>query len=175
MFAGEVRASSELRRILALPRRDINDPAYYEPLVEQMTELLKQPDASPSARLKPVQAVALYEIAAYGGGFCPIETGYGKTLVSLLTFFVLDAQRPLLVLPASLIDKTEREARKYRKDWLVPNNIVMVSYEVLGRVNQAAYLEKHDPDVVVCDEVHRLKNKKAAVTRRFNRFLKPHA
>lgn len=168
MFNGEVRTSSELRRILELPRRTWSAEAT-EALVEKMTALLKRPEGT--QRLKPIQAIALYETALCGGLFGPIPVGHGKTLISLLAFWVLEAKQPLLLLPAALIKKTEREMKKYAEHWFFPNNIVIHSYEILGRV-QGARILSQGWDVVVADECHKLRNKRAAVTRRMSRFMK---
>lgn len=158
-----------------------------ESIAEELTELLKLPDTCGGyelpggicsvckcpLHLRGVQAAALHDIGTYGGLFGPIPVGHGKTLISLLAPYVLDAQRPLLVLPASLIEKTKRErVEKYDKHWRIPKNIQMVSYEILGRVQKATFLEEQDPDLFVFDEVHKAKNKKAAVTRRLIRRMR---
>jgi hypothetical protein len=69
-----------------------------------------------------------------------------------------------------LVDKTNRERIELSKDWRIPLNIRLVSIESLGRVNAANLLEAYRPDVIIVDEAHKLKNKKAAVTRRYNRY-----
>src|SRR5262245_65169047 len=98
-----VRATAEVARILALPRRD---PSASE-VTDELTGLLRT--SRGTMRLRPVQALALHDLGVYGGAFCPIGVGEGKTLITLLAPYVLEAQRPLLLLPAALIEKTERE------------------------------------------------------------------
>ncbi len=163
-----VRKTPELTRILALPRRRVDDPQW-EHLADELTELLKTPHGT--MRLRPAQALALYEIATLRGGICPVEVGGGKTLISLLAANVLEAKRPLLLLPANLIEKTNRDRAELARDWQIPTNIRLFSYEMLGRVQSAGELDHYLPDVVIADELHKLKNPDAAVTRRVARDL----
>lgn len=146
-----------------------------ESIAEEMTSLLKTPNGT--QKLRAVQAAALYELGTHGGLFGPIPVGHGKTLISLLAAYVLDAQRPLLVMPAALIKRTNKkggEKEKYAEHWRIPSNLQSISYEILGRVQKASYLHEYVPDLLIFDEVHRLKNKRAAVTRRLMRFMKAH-
>ena len=163
-----VRATSEVARILALPRRDPNAPQ----LTGELTNLLRTPRGR--MQLRPVQALALHDAGVYGGAFCPIGVGEGKTLITLLAPYVLEAQRPLLLLPAGLVEKTERERRQLSAHWLIPSNLRLLSYEMLGRAQSALELEVYKPDAIICDEVHRLKNRRAAVTRRVARWMQAH-
>lgn len=170
LFNRTVRRTSELDRILTLPRRATSAVEFGETIKDRLTELLKTPNGKQS--LRAVQAAALYDIGTLGGLFGPIPVGFGKTLISLLAPYVLDAQRPLLVLPAALIKKTNAERAKYAEHWRVPNNIQLISYEMLGRVQAATFLEEMNPDLIIFDEVHRAKNKRAAVTRRLVRYMR---
>lgn len=165
----KVRATSELARILALPRRAKPTEAELVELAARMTELLRRPGGT--QKLRPVQALALHDIGVYGGAFCPIGVGEGKTLITLLAPWVLQAQRPLLLLPANLIRKTENDRVEYAKHWLVPNHIRLMSYEILGRVQYADELDDYDPDLIMGDEIHRVKNRHAAVSRRVERRM----
>lgn len=121
--------------------------------------------------LRPVQAVALYEAALMNGLFAPLRVGSGKTIVSLLVAVTMNAKRPVLIVPAKLVDKTQRAARALSIHWQIPNFIRIVSYELLGRVQSAELLTRYQPDLVILDECHRAKNLKAAVTRRIVRYL----
>ena len=49
-----------------------------------------------------------------------------------------------------------------------------MSYESLGRVRMAQELENYHPDLIIADEAHRLKNPRAACTRRVARYMKDH-
>ena len=74
-------------------------------------------------------------------------------------------------MPASLIEKTQRDRLAYGRHWRVPNTLRVFSYDLLGRVQAADALEEYQPDLIICDEVHRLKNRRAAVTRRVARYM----
>lgn len=167
MLAG-VRASPEFIRIKELPRRAWSEDAATE-LASALTQLLKTPYGTMS--LRPLQAVALTELALYGGLLGPICVGYGKTLITLLAPYVMNSTRPVLLLPAKLIEKTRNDQKMYLEHWKVSPYIHMKSYESLGRVSHATWLEKLQPDLLICDEGHFLKNTRAAVTRRVKRFV----
>jgi hypothetical protein len=53
----------------------------------------------------------------------------------------------------------------------LPDFVRVMSYEWLGRAQAAAALEAYEPDIVIADECHKLKNRKAAVTRRVWRWF----
>src|SRR5262249_5979601 len=136
----------------------------------ELTLVLRRPGGT--MWLRRVQGQALLE-AATVGLFAPIPVGEGKTLVSLLIPYVTDSKRPLLLLPAKLIDKTRRAIHELSRHWLIPD-IRIMSYEILGRPQSENALEGYRPDCIPCDEAHRLKNKRAAVTRRVMRYLERH-
>lgn len=171
-FAKEaVKATPELRRILSIPRRSWT-PEDADDLAKKLTAVLRTPNGEMS--LRPHQAIALAEIGTQRGGFFPIRVGGGKTLISLLAPYILGAVRPILILPASLVEKTAIEMGRLMKHWLIPRNIRIVSYEILGRVQSQNLLAAHRPDLFVLDEAHRVKNPRAGVTRRFKRYMAEH-
>lgn len=163
------KKTAELTRILRLPRRQ---PIPSEGMIEEMTHLLKKPGGT--MRLKPLQALAFYEMAAHGGAFLPLDVGEGKTLISLLAPYVLNAHDPILFLPAHLIEKTNREREELSKHWLIPNNLRIESYQMMGLVKSAGHLELYHPDLLIFDESQKVKNRSAAVTRRFERYMDAH-
>ena len=156
---GAVESSEELTRIRALPRHAALPP---------LPALAKTPDVA----LRPIQILALQEIIAQRGALLPIRVGGGKTLISILAPGVLNAKRPVLLLPAALRDKTERERRRLSVDWHVSLSMRIVSYEELGRVGAAGMLDYIQPDLIVADECLRLKRPRAAVTRRVMRYMR---
>lgn len=165
----KVTRSPDFDRIRHLPERAPFDAAA---LAKEMTDALKTPGGTMS--LRPVQAQALYEIMTTGGLCAPMGVGTGKTLVFLLAPVVLGLKRALGILPASLVEKTERERAELSQHWRIDRSMQLFSYEMLGRVNASTLLETKMPDGIVTDESHRLKNPKAACTRRVSRWMREH-
>lgn len=163
-----IQMSDEFERIDSLPRRVWSDDDAAI-LATIMTDALRLPGGKEA--LRPVQAVALYEIGEHGGLIAPIRVGGGKTHISILAPLLLNSYRPLLILPAKLIPKTERALRDMALHWQLPRRLLIKSYEWLGRTQAARYLESTRPDVIILDEAHRVRNPKAAVTRRFRRYV----
>ena len=166
-----VQHTRELQRVMAIPRRSWSDEEAGQ-FARELTDALRKPGGKMG--LRPIQAVALYEAATFGGLFGPIRVGGGKTLISLLLPFVMGSRRPLLLTRASLIEKTKREVRELAHHWPIPNFVRIESYEKLGRVSHSTLLDVFRPDLIVADECHRVKNRKAAVTRRVSRYMHEH-
>jgi hypothetical protein len=167
-----VKHSPELDRIMMIPRRVVLAPDEEEERIDLLTGHLRTPGGT--MRLRPVQAQALFEAHDYQGLFGPIRVSGGKTLISLLAPIVLEARAPMLIVPAALIEKTRNEARKLALHWKLPTFLHIVSYQALGRVSGAGTLENLNPDLIICDEAHKLKNKRAAVTKRVARYMHEH-
>jgi hypothetical protein len=165
----EVPRTREITRIAALPRRVWSDEAAAD-LAAMLTRELKTPRGSQA--LRPVQAVALYEAMEVGGLFGPIRVGGGKTLLSWLLPLVLEAKRPVLLLPAALIEKTWHDRQLLAEHWRLPTNLQLISYESLGLVKSAQMLDYIRPDLIEADELHYLKNKRAGRTRRVMRYMR---
>jgi hypothetical protein len=166
-----VLRTPEIARIAALPRRVWSDDAAAT-LARMLTRELKT--ANGTMVLRPVQAVALYEAMEAEGLFGPMRVGSGKTLVTLLIPLVLEAKRPVLLLPAALIEKTWHDREALVAHWRLPSNIQIISYELLGLVQSAQRLEYIQPDLIVADESHFLKNHRAGRTRRVARYMRGH-
>jgi len=174
---GYVEHTAEFRRVYNLPRRAQGMPEW---AVREMTEWLKQPEGTWT--LLESQAQAFRELYDLRGVFLAMGVGHGKTLVSLLASEVVGCERPTLVVPACLRDKTIREAQEvYQEQFKIPSiglhndrraKLQVISYEQLGRAPFADWLERRDPDMLIFDEVHKIKNRSAAVTRRVLRFMR---
>lgn len=163
--------TKELERIVDLPRRCWEEEDV-EMLQEEISDWLKTPTGQ--QQLRPVQAFALAELHDLNGLLGIILVGGGKTLITFLAPLVLEALRPVLIVPASLREKTEREFAVLAKHWVRHSDLEIVNYEKLSRVSGADYLEERQPDLLIADECHKLKNKDAAVTRRVVRYLDDH-
>jgi len=168
-YRTRVSRSGELRRIEALPRRDWQAAADLDELTRRLTERLRTPQGTMT--LWPVQAAALRELYDYRGLFGPIAVGHGKALISLLAGELLGADRPLLIVPAALRDQTlDIVIPEMRQHWRIPDALEIRGYEELCRADRADEIESIAPDLIILDEAHRVKNLKAAVTRRISRY-----
>lgn len=164
-----VQASAELERIRQLPRYRWQDDPELELLTDQLTAWLKTPNGT--MRLKTTQAAILQAAHDWHGAMGPIRVGGGKTLASYLMPVVMDAKRPLLLVPAKLRDKTLREFSRLSVHWRGHARMAIMSYELLGRDRGIAELEALQPDLIIADEAHKLRNPKPAVTKRVRRYL----
>ena len=178
-----VQDSAELQRILRIPRRvwSADDSAAWAARWTDALGRAPRDDCPTSCvcggagqmSLRPIQGIALSEIAQYGGGLFPIRVGGGKTLISFLAPRVLPQVRaPLLLLPAHLVKKTQREMALYRKHWNLPPFIRVESYQLLSRVGGATLLRDYQPDLIICDEAHALKDPSGTRAKRINRYLR---
>lgn len=155
----------EFRRVLAIPRRG-KAPSELAALI---TAWLRTPEGT--MILRDVQALALSEAHDHRGAFFPMGVGAGKTLVSLLVAVVLGARAPILLVPAARVKRTTYLAREYAKHFRIPVFLRVLSYQILGRESGAQLLERYRPDLIIPDECHKLKNRKAAVTKRVHRYF----
>jgi hypothetical protein len=158
-------------RIQKLPRRnwEIGDKTSTS---RALTSFLKTPQGQ--LQLRDVQAVALKECYENRGLFGPIPVGFGKSLISFLSPVLCDVKRPLLLIPAKLKAKTERDLAEYSKHFKMPEGLKIMSYELLSRERGQKELLEFKPDMIISDECHRLKNIKAACTKRVGRWIKEH-
>lgn len=178
-----VQRSSELARILALPRRTEDD---FVDLVEPLSSFLRKPHicrppdprdpndrgcAGGFTQLNLLQAQALVEFHDTGGLFLQGPLGCGKTGVSVLAPTLLQAKRGLLIIPGGGMEKTIAEIAVLKEHWnIVPFRIA--SYQKLAREEQEFFFfEPPGPyDCVMLDEAHYCKNERTAVTRRIERL-----
>lgn len=169
--AGEIEHGPTIERIRALERRG---PAAH--LIQQVSEALRQRSHDSEGNenlLKEGQVNFLRELATMGGAFAPMPVGSGKTLATFLAPVVTQAQRPVLLLPASLKHKTRREYAEYFQNWKVRLPEI-VSYEEMGREDRTEKLNDMRPDLLILDEAHRVKNPDASSTRKILRYIDTH-
>lgn len=147
---GEVQYTEELERVLNLPMRDWEKRMEDTKLHLRMTTAYRQPRGQQI--LKPIQAAAIADLHDHRGLLAPIGVGQGKTLITFLAPLVLAVARPILLVPASLKEKTYREFSKYRVHWIGHPSIFVESYEMLSQVNGLDILNNYRPDMIICDE-----------------------
>lgn len=193
-----VGESRDLRRVLALPRRQRPDDAQLALWAEYIKQELGTGITSCvceskykrrcCADLLPIQAWALYEAAQVGGILGPIGVGHGKTLLDLLVSMVLpDVKTAVLLLPPNLkAQLLEIDWHFYGQHWKLPNlaggrwlvpgrpTLHVVAFSELSGSRATDLLHRLRPDVVVVDEAHSVRNRTAARTKRFLRYFNDH-
>lgn len=164
--------SKDVDRVVHLPRRIWHKDPTLEEFTDELTESLKTPLGE--MRLWTTQAYVLHDLYLFGGCLAPVRVAGGKTLISALAAEMLDASRPMLVVPSAHISsgKTSRELHEYRKHFRFPlDKIVLESYQHLGRISGARALDAYSPDLLILDECHYVKNRSAAVTKRVRKYI----
>lgn len=162
--------TAELRRIAFLPRRRWQDDPGLEQLTADMTAWLKTPAGTMT--LHQLQAKALEEIHDFGGLFASIPVGDGKTLITFLAAVVLGVTAAVVLIPAKLRGKTRREFNVLAQHWIRHPKLGVLSYETLSRDGGMAKLLRLQPQLILADEGHRLKNTDAGCTRKIRQYLR---
>jgi len=162
--------SADVDRVRQLPRR-----AYSERDGQAWAAVLTPYYARPGAdvALRPVQGFALAEAAELGGGFFALPVGQGKTLLTYLLPKALEATRALIVVPASLRNKTRADFCALERHWTPPRS----SYQIISRdevSRDPKLLETFAPDAIIIDEADDLSNPSAGATLRFDRYVVAH-
>jgi hypothetical protein len=162
------RPHPDTARLRGLDRRP---PLNLDEIVSYWNARVVRPGSSWS--LRPLQALALEEASLVRGGLFPLGVGSGKSLLSLLLPGALgiEASDALLLLPAELAREHARERDRYAEHFIF-DPIPTLSYEMLSRPERVAELAERAPKLIIADEAHALRNKKAARTSRFLRYLR---
>lgn len=138
----------------------------------RLTSLLRS--CAGTQTLRPIQAAAFSDAEQYGGLFLGARVGAGKTLIASM-LPVLWGQRgyrkPLILTSGSMVGETEAAFATARKDWQVCRFYDLQSYSKLSRAENADYLDRTRPDMIICDEADALRRlKDASVPRRLARY-----
>lgn len=164
-----VQETFELKRILEIPRRPSDLTQY-----EDQTEIYKRPGGT--MQLWPIQTAVLVEAERAGGLLGPIGVGHGKTLASLLVGVAMRATKIVLLVPPQLRTQLiEKDIPYLNEHWKLPlDRLRVVAYSELSHAKSAEILEHIKPDLIVGDEIHNLRHRSAARTKRFLRYMKEH-
>lgn len=154
----------DFKRIIQLPQRNAEELG--EAICEPLSDMYRTPNGKMT--LRPLQALALAEACDLDGAVVLLPVGQGKTLVSFLLPTIMEAKKPLLIVPGKLYHKTQVEFLQLENDWVRPKNLVITTYERIS--TQPELLNNLEPDLIIADESHKLKNKKAACTKRIWKY-----
>lgn len=165
-------ADTERDRILALP---VKPSGFRAP---DLTAAFKSDRGTMS--LREVQSEILYWAWKLRQDYPDVPLGMlisagvgaGKTLATYLLPLAAGLERPVLLVPAKLRDKTHLDFAHLRPHWKRPPQHVILAYEELSSPRAARLLDELKPDGVICDEVHALKNVSSARTKRALRYYR---
>ena len=177
---GRITVEDEAVRIRDLPRTDYTVDGVVEAAMQWATERWGRPGAP--MQFREIQALALYVVhlmAAFPcpvpvGAFLPIGTGHGKELISRLAADAAGARRPLLLIPPDMRRPFHEHTPEYSRSFRLPQNLRVMAYSQLSQARASDILEELQPDVLVADEAHLLRNDSAARTKRVERYIKKH-
>lgn len=187
-------ASEDLDRVLALPRRPRPSDTEQAALAEKWTRLLRRDNAMCECRrngrpcitdFRPIQGWALEDAAIVGGEVGFIRIGAGKTALDIfLAMVVPEVRRAMLLIPASLRPQFFLDYAAWSQHFKTPNLVggggpfypdrpvlQVLSYSELSSAKQRAALTANAPDIFILDEFQNLKNRAAARTGRWLRYL----
>jgi len=165
-----VKHTVEFDRVVALPRRVLND-VDSAAWAAVFTDELRDPRAVNLAPLLPEQGIVLAEALENNGAWVALPVGTGKTLLTYLLPVVFDAKRPLLIAPAAARDKTWADFASYEGQWRSPRApIRFMSREDLANPKSVRFLHVYRPDLVMCDEGDELSNAIKGAPARLDRY-----
>lgn len=158
------RKQSEMQRVHALARWVPEELAHLD-----LTEQYRKEGGSQNLRL--LQTLSLHWLQKKRGLVAPLGVGVGKGLLAMLAPRAVRAERPLLLLPAKLVDSFHREYRKFRDHWRVSQQLKVVTYSQLSVSSGADILMSFRPDLIICDEAHAIARPSSTRAKRLLRYF----
>lgn len=165
----EVKHTDALARVRDAAWRPWEDEPDLEELRVRLTNWFRVPGGT--RELKPMQAATLRACFDCRGAFGNLRTGAGKTDISLLIPEVMQAERALLLVPASVREKTKRNAAELSKHYRM-RPLRIYSYHELSLAKSADVLVQWQPDLLILDEAHLVKDSGGARWKRIRRYDK---
>lgn len=165
-FSEDLKRVCELSRRVATRERAAADAA-------MLTPLLQTPKGKAAgAHLLPWQGFGLREFYENQGAYLQLPVGNGKTLISKEAGYVADAERPVLVVPSSLYDKTNHEFAEYNEHWRSDAPVKIVKTHELTQEPNVDYLgTRLCADLYIIDECDVLMNPEGSATVRLDRDI----
>lgn len=148
--------------------------------------------------LLPNQSWALYELATVQGLLGSLAVGSGKTLIDIEAALVLPrCKHAVLLCPPGLVEQLVREYMLLAEHFWVPELVThgrvdfssgkhmpgvppnapvlhIFPYSLLSQPENTAWLDRMQPDVILADEVHLLRDVGASRTKRVLRYFASH-
>lgn len=155
----KAKMPEDIQRILNLPIKASSFP--------NLTAQLKKPEGT--MHLRPIQNEMLVRAAVNKGLLALVGVGEGKTLTTFLLPLVMGAKKPLLLIPASMRSQAVDDFYEYNKHFNLPTHLELRSYEEIS--TQPGLLNRIQPDLIIADEVHKIKNPNSTRTRRIKRYF----
>lgn len=166
-----VSNSPDFERIVSLPVRELTEELAARDRALMTPLLLTPAGRAAGAELILWQGTALRELAENDGAYVQLGVGHGKTLIFWLAPYVLDAERPLLIVPAALRDDTRALFRQYSQHWVTPKPPpTIMAFSDFYRKGAVDLFEKLRPDFVGIDEAHKSTNQDGTFAVRYDRW-----
>lgn len=163
-----VRHTVDFDRVAGLPRR-VLDADDADAWAAVYTEQLRAPGSR--AALRRWQGLCLAEAAEVLGGFFVLPVGFGKTILSRYLGSSLGRRRTLLIVPATLREKTKADFRSYVGVWANTVPPAIWSREELSLEQNAKFLDTYQPDCIVIDEGDELANPESGTALRLDKYI----
>ena len=149
--------------------RNWEEDAVAHDYVQKLSSHLR---TSVTSVLRPVQAASIFEMARNGGLFGPQAMDAGVSLSAVLSILVAGGQRPVMLVPAKLIEKLRLDLNAWRTSWHIPVNFCVISFEQLTSTKQNYRLEDALPDIIVVPDCSRLKDTDSKATQLVAEYMK---